>query len=111
MGFKTVQEFSNLFTFKKGDVLTGEYKGVRKWFSEKHDKEFPVHTIITADGEKQFFGAGALDSQLKKAVKKSGELKQEKCVVEIHYLGISAEKIKTAFGEKELHQFDVHLDQ
>jgi hypothetical protein len=112
MAFKTVQEFENLVVFEKaGDDQVGEYKGVRKWFSDKHQKDFNVHTIITEDGEKQFFGAGGLDAQLKKAQKLSKELSQEKCVVKIHYLGMSAEPIKTAYGEKPLHQFDVHLDQ
>lgn len=112
MAFKTVQEFENLFTFqKKGDILTGEYKGSRKWHSEKNNTDYIIHKIITKDGERQFFGAGGLDAQLKKAVKTSSELNQEKCIVEIHYLGLSSEAIKTAYGEKQLHQFNILLDQ
>lgn len=113
MAFKTVQEFANLFTFEtKGDMLTGNYKGSRTWSKEGTDKSYIVHTLIKEDGsEVQFFGAGGLDAQLKKAVKNSKELGQNKCLVQIEYAGLSAEPIKTAYGEKQLHQFDVRLDQ
>jgi hypothetical protein len=105
MAFKTVKELEHLFTFDTvGKTLEGIYVGVRKFHSEKQDKDFIVHTIENKKGEitAEFFGAGALDYLLKKVEKGT--------LIRITYEGLSAEEIDTAFGKKQIHQFNVEVD-
>lgn len=108
--FKSVKEFSNLFSFEKaGDFLIGKFIKSYQYLSKtkKDEKGNPVeYTVHVVDQEieggnkeVQFFGAGALDHLLKEI--KAGDR------IKVVYEGLSPEEVDTAFGKKHIHQFDV----
>lgn len=102
--FKSVKEFSNLYTFEnKGDTIVGIYIKNYIHKSKKTGQEYTVHIVDqqleSGLAETQFFGSGQLDALLAKV--------EEGQRVKIVYEGLSEEEVDTKFGKKHVHQFDV----